>query len=155
MLPLKLALTIYLFTIIIYDLKTRIIPNWLTLPAMGGVLTWQFCKYALAMQPLWAVLIVLPFWIGLFVLWAVNLYGGGDAKLLMVLFGLWPRLDFLLMEAGISLLIGIPLLVRKYLGQSWPEATRNFGEALWQGQGGYPWGAVYALGGIIFAWLGI
>jgi len=151
----KLALTIYLVIIIVYDLKTRTIPNWLTLPAIVGVLAWQFCKSALTVQPLWAVLVVLVFWTALLVLWVINLYGGGDAKLLMVLFGLWPRVDFLLVEAGISLLIGIPLLVRKYRGQSWPGATRNFGEALWQGQGGYPWGAVYALGGIVFTWLGI
>ena len=149
MLPgLKLALTVYLAIVIVCDLRTRTIPNRLTLPVMAGVLGWQFYKTG------WAALVVLPFWAGIFALWTAHLYGGGDAKLLMVLVGLWPRADFLLVEAVISLLVGIPLLVWKYRGKPWPEAARGFRQALsWREQDGYPWGAVYALGGIIFAWL--
>ena len=145
----KLALTVYLAIVIVCDLRTRTIPNRLTLPVMVGVLGWQFCKTG------WAALVILAFWIGIFTLWAAHLYGGGDAKLLMVLFALWPRTDFLLVEAGLSLLIGIPLLIWKYRGKPWPEAARSFQQALEQKQGGYPWGAIYALGGIVFAWLGV
>jgi hypothetical protein len=131
---------------------------------------WQFYKVALAVQPLGDVLVVLLFWVVLVVLCAANLYGGGDAKVLMVLFGLWPRLDFLLVEVGISLLISVPLLIRKYWGKRWPEMLENSGKALWQKREGgdpfdspfdsaqdaaqgRPFGAVYALGGIVFTWL--
>jgi len=145
----RLALTVYLAIIAFYDLKFQIIPNWLTLPVMAGALFWQF------RESQWVAFSVLPFWLGAFALWLAGLYGGGDAKLLMALFALWPRTDFLLVEAGLSLLIGIPLLIWKYRGKPWPEAARSFQQALEQKQGGYPWGTVYALGGIIFAWLSV
>ncbi len=99
----SIALTIFLLVAALCDLRTLHVPNWLTLPALVGVLGWQVCHFDLAF---------VPFWIGCLLAWHLNAVGGGDAKVLMVLFGLFPDATLVyvfLVVAGVALvaLLGI------------------------------------------------
>jgi hypothetical protein len=61
---------------------------------------------------------ILIAWLCIFVLWRAHVMGGGDAKLLMGLYALFPDRVFLLMLAGSILLIRLPYLISKYAGRS-------------------------------------
>jgi Flp pilus assembly protein protease CpaA len=101
---LKLLLTVYLVVAAVLDFRTRQVPNWLTLPALVAVAVWR----------VWQLQFVfLLFWAGCVAAWLLNVLGGGDVKLLMVLFGVFPRVELfflLLAVAGVS--IAVVLLVR-------------------------------------------
>jgi Flp pilus assembly protein protease CpaA len=97
--PLYLAipLTLYLALAAAWDLSTRRVPNWMTLPIAALVLLWRLARLDASF---------LPFWLGCLALWALNALGGGDVKLLLVLFGFFPRLEqltLLLVIAGVCI----------------------------------------------------
>ena len=98
--------TAYLAIAALWDWRTARVPNWLTLPALGGVLglnvvltRWDF----------------LPYWLGIFAIWHLGILGGGDAKLLMVLFGLFPSYAFLVTTLVVVGGIFAVLLLIRYL----------------------------------------
>jgi len=107
------ALALWLGAMSVYDLKTRQVPNWLTLPPLLGVLAWQLAHG-------WQALIPLP---ALYLLWRLNIMGGADAKVLMALFGLWPTVDFLLFFCLGYLAIMLPVILwrhrRRLRGLGW------------------------------------
>lgn len=80
----SISLSAYLLLAAAWDLRTLQVPNWLTLPALGGVLIWRLVHMDVSF---------LPFWAACLVSWYVNILGGGDVKLLMVLFGLFPEVE--------------------------------------------------------------
>lgn len=107
------------------DFKTRLVPNAITYPLMAiGIV--RAIAYLDG--------IFLLYWAVLFTLWTVRFMGGGDAKLLMGLFGLYP--DFqLVWFVGLSILVtGLPYLAYKYRSQwrtipraiFWRLITRQF-----------------------------
>lgn len=146
------------------DLRTRKVPNWLTLPAMAafasagtaaraggavpaavlaaaGVLgLLLLARGAAGRLPLpgwllasWAVLaaiasaaggeprravveagLVCALWAALYGLWRVGVYGGGDARLLMALFALYPDADFAATLALGTLALVTPQLAWRY-----------------------------------------
>jgi len=111
LLLLKADVTAALGLAIYLDLKTRRIPNWLTLPWMALALAWQFGQ-----RGLWALWVLLIWW-GIFFGWALRFYQGGDAKLLMALFALWPDLRFFWALCAAAVLVGGVALLLRYRGR--------------------------------------
>jgi Flp pilus assembly protein protease CpaA len=87
------------------DFKTRLVPNTITYPLMliGLVRAITFRDG-----------IFLIYWAVLFALWTVRFMGGGDAKLLMGLFGLYPDFQLVWFVAASILVTGLPYLAYKY-----------------------------------------
>ncbi|RME46828.1 MAG: hypothetical protein D6796_08520, partial [Caldilineae bacterium] len=59
-----------------------------------------------------------------FLLWQLRLYGGGDAKVLMVLFGFYPAYTHLWAQIGVALAVSIPWLAFRYR-RRWRRALRT------------------------------
>lgn len=87
------------------DFKTRLVPNTITYPLMliGLVRAIAFRDG-----------IFLFYWAVLFTLWTVRFMGGGDAKLLMGLFGLYPDFQLVWFVAASIIVTGLPYLAYKY-----------------------------------------
>ena len=155
---LKIALSGALGFAVWLDVRTKTIPNGLTLPLMATGLIWQFGQQGL--RALW----VLVIWWALFFGWALHFYGGGDAKLLMALFGFWPDVRFFwALCVAVLLVAGSALLIR-YRGRMGELASfylsnllafklhPDEGEETTGGRGPYfTIGA--ALAGGVYAWL--
>jgi Flp pilus assembly protein protease CpaA len=106
----RIILSAYLALAAVWDLRTRRVPNWLTLPLLVAVLAWRVARWD------WAFV---PYWCGCLAAWLLNSLGGGDVKLLMGLFGLFPRVEMfylLLVFAGIG--IGVVLVARHLRARS-------------------------------------
>jgi Flp pilus assembly protein protease CpaA len=89
----------------LYDLRTHRVPNWVTYPMMlAGV------GRALAFTDG----TMLIYWLAIFSLWQVHFMGGGDAKLLMGFFGLFPVFQIAWLMAASILATGLPYLAFKY-----------------------------------------
>lgn len=82
----KIGITLYLLIATVWDFRTMEIPPWMTWPPLAAVLVWRTTQSDFRF---------VPFWGALFVIWLLNGMGGGDVKLLMVLFGLFPRIELL------------------------------------------------------------
>ena len=148
-----LVISAYLAVASIVDLKTHRVPNWLTLPPMMALGAVRLARFDL---------VFLAYWAGIYLCWLAQIWGGGDAKMLMVLFALWPRLDFLWVECLTILGLGLPFLIAKYWGRSPGElalrayarlVTRNIlpdEEELAAGPAA-TW--LLAAGGVVYSWL--
>ena len=109
----------------INDFRTRRVPNVVTYPLMmvGVVRAITFCDG-----------IFLLYWVVFFTLWTTRFMGGGDAKLLMGLFGLFPDFQLAWLVAFGILVTGLPYLAYKYRHQwrtipralFWRLITRQF-----------------------------
>jgi Flp pilus assembly protein protease CpaA len=87
------------------DFRIHRVPNWITYPLMlAGI------ARAIAL----ADATFLIYWAVLFSLWQVRFMGGGDAKLLMGFFGLYPDFQLAWFMAVSILITGIPYLLFKY-----------------------------------------
>lgn len=116
--PVGLALfAIYLAVAGAWDLKTRRVPNFLTLPGMGIVLLGRVIRIGLQIHAgvlAQAEMAFIFYWAGIWILWNAGLMGGGDAKLLMVLLGIFPTLEFLTLLLAVSGLTMAAVLVWRY-----------------------------------------
>lgn len=91
--------------IALHDLRTRRVPNLVTYPLMAvGILRAMFLR-----DPG-----VLAYWGVLWLLWTARFMGGGDAKLLMGLFGLFPDMQMTWLVSASVLVTGIPFLIYKH-----------------------------------------
>ncbi len=54
----KTILTAYLVLAAAWDLRTRRVPNWLTLPLLAGVLTWRLAQLDFTFVPYWCACLV-------------------------------------------------------------------------------------------------
>ena len=138
----------------VWDAWRARIPNWLTLPAMLAAAGYRIYEGH------WQFLMS---WLFIFLLWRVNVVGGGDAKLLMGLFALFPEPLFLLVFAVLGLVARILLVARKYWGRKPSELLASASGRLRTGrfmpshdelrtQGrSYAW--TYCLPGVIYLWL--
>ncbi len=100
-----------------WDLKTRRVPNFLTLPGIGVVLIWRTIRLvwmAHAGLPVLPELAFVPYWAGVWMLWTGRMMGGGDAKLLMILFGVFPTLQFLFLLLAVTGLTMALVLLWRY-----------------------------------------
>lgn len=104
----RMALTAWLIAVAVWDWRRGIIPNWLTLPVMlvvGGVRLYQGHLHVLAI------------WILLYLIWRLNIVGGGDAKLLMGLFALFPTYEFALLFSVLVLIVLMPAVIVRHWGK--------------------------------------
>ena len=102
------ALTCWLVAVAVWDWRWAIIPNWLTLPIMlaaGGVRLYQ------------GQTLVLAIWVLLYVMWRVNIMGGGDAKLLMGLFALFPTYKFAFLFSILVVAALTPVIIVRHWGR--------------------------------------
>lgn len=97
------------------DFKTRRVPNAVTYPliTVGIVRAIEFHDG-----------VFLLYWVVFFALWMSHFMGGGDAKLLMGLFGLFPDFQLAWFVAVSILVTGLPYLAYKYRHQ-WRTIPRN------------------------------
>ena len=109
----RVAVTLWLAVLSLWDRWQRRVPNWLVLPSMGAAFLWQV--YVSIVQRPNPVVFVVIAWIVVFAMWRGHIFGGGDAKLLMALFALFPTIDFLVLFSAVVCLTSIPLLVLKYV----------------------------------------
>ncbi len=87
------------------DFRIHRVPNWITYPLMlVGIVR--------AIVMLDATFLL--YWCVFFSLWQVRFMGGGDAKLLMGFFGLFPNFQLVWSMALSILITGIPYLIFKY-----------------------------------------
>lgn len=148
----KIGFTILLLCISVQDWRTRTVSAAITLP-------WMLIAVARAIAQRDPML--LPFWLGIFWLWRLHIYGGGDAKLLMGLFGLWPDLRLLWITSGALIVTGLPLLILKYARVSPRVLASGLAVRLTSGallptdeelNRGAPFAFAYCLAGAIYLW---
>jgi len=152
----SISLSAYLLLAAAWDLHTLQVPNWLTLPALCGVLAWRLAHLDVSF---------LPFWAACLVSWYVHVLGGGDVKLLMVLFGLFPEVGLVYtFLIGAAVILALLVLWRRArtrklqtgfvsLGQR-VLALNFFPSARALQEQGEPFTFVIALVGIVYVWWG-
>lgn len=160
-LALKLAVTLWLVIVSVWDLAQRRIPNVLVLPVMGAALLVQIYEAVIARSQ--GLNVALVAWALIYVLWRAHLFGGGDAKLLMALFALFPTLEFLRVFPVVILAVGIPLLVYRYARQGLSKIKEEWEPQIQERRvlpsqedlrrRGRPYGWTLALTGVVYAWL--
>ncbi len=101
----NVALSAYLTLAAAWDLKRGIVPNWLTVPALLAAGGWQLYQGQWEFLQAWAII---------FTLWMLRFFGGGDAKLMMALFALFPGVEFLVAFCWVALAATLPQIVLKY-----------------------------------------
>ncbi len=105
---------------------------------------------------------ILFFWSVIFLLWSLHFYGGGDAKLLMGLFGLMPDIRLLWIVSIVLVVTGIPFLAHKY----WHTPPRALASGLSRRiqSGGFlpsdqeldqgvPFAFAYCIAGAVYLWV--
>jgi Flp pilus assembly protein protease CpaA len=108
---------LYLAVVGAWDLRTREVPNFLTLPGIALVLLWRAIRVGVLFtkgMPFSSELAFVPYWIGVWMLWLGRAIGGGDAKLLMVLFGVFPRTEFLAVLVAVTGMTMAAVLLWRY-----------------------------------------
>lgn len=103
----------------------------------------------------------LAFWLVIFLLWSLHFYGGGDAKLMMGLFGLMPDVRLVWITSAVLLVTGVPVLVKKY----WRSSPRVLANGLSQRaqtgawlptdeelNRGVPFAFAYCIAGALYMW---
>lgn len=148
------AISAFLVSGAVCDLRTRQVSPLLTLPAMAlvGGLRFREAHYE-----------VFVTWLVIFFLWSAHFFGGGDAKVLMVETALFPGPGFLVTLSLFALACSVPMLVVKYRRSSPLVLARSFAHRVWAGQffptgrelkeEGRPTTWIFALAGIAYAWL--
>lgn len=97
------------------DFRIHRVPNWITYPLM-------LVGVARAMVIMDATF--LAYWMILFSLWQIRFMGGGDTKLLMGFFGLFPDVQLAWVMAISILVTGLPYLAFKYR-REWRSLPRT------------------------------
>jgi Flp pilus assembly protein protease CpaA len=180
---LKLAITAWLGAVAFWDLRTARVPNQLTLPAMAATGGFRLCLglWGLVLvllrvahggnpapsgcgciQGIENLLFTLVAWAIIFGAWKLNIMGGGDAKLTMVLFALFPTYNFVLTFCLVALAALLPLLVLQHWGKRPFEALGEIAFRLQTGlfptrqeleRKGKQYAWVFCLPGVIYLWL--
>jgi len=161
----RLSLTAWLAAACYFEHKRRRIPNWLTLPGMAASIGWGIFARMHASERLVNYLVVAAaIWFAIYLIWGVfHWFAAGDAKLLMVLFALFPHIKMFWTLCGTIVVVGGIVLLRKYRGKAKELKafyqssllSRKFGptrEELLK-TGDFPLTYPIALGGVVHAWL--
>ena len=161
-LAIKVAITVWLIVISVWDRMHRRVPNVLVLPAMLGALVYQVYQSVTSGE--WnRLLFIVVVWAAVFMLWRLHVFGGGDAKLLMALFAFFPTVQFLVLFSVVVLIVSVPLLIVKYARRGFRTSLRGAGQRIASGQvlpteqelqtQGSPHCWSLALPGVIYLWL--
>lgn len=103
----------------------------------------------------------LAFWLMIFLLWSLHFYGGGDAKLLMGLFGLMPDVRLVWITSAVLLVTGVPVLVKKYWRSSPHVLVNGLSQRAQTGawlptdeelNRGVPFAFAYCIAGALYMW---
>ena len=105
----QIILTLAFAAMACVDRRTGIVPPGLSLPLLSVAALAAFARFGLTRD-----LAVVPYWLGILLLYRLNAFGGGDAKLVLAQFGLWPDARLLQWHIAVQLGAGIPLLVWKH-----------------------------------------
>jgi Flp pilus assembly protein protease CpaA len=108
----KIVVSVWLVAVAVVDRLERRVPNVLVLPAMAGALGWQV-YLAFRDKSLGSLVAMLVVWVIIFGIWRLHFFGGGDAKLLMALFGLFPTIKFMMLWAVVVVVLGVPRMIYK------------------------------------------
>lgn len=148
----KIGFSALLLGISVQDFRTRTVSPAITLPWMTiGLFR------ALVLKDV----SFLPYWLCIFWLWTMHLYGGGDAKLLMGLTGLWPDTRLVWITSAVLLVVGLPMLVCKYWGTPVQNLLGGLSKRFASGalfpnddelNQGIPFAFAYCLAGAIYIW---
>ena len=161
-LAVKVAFTAWLVAVSVWDRLQARVPNYLVLPVMFGAMIWRL--YAAVRMGAWGPLgFAAIAWVVLYALWLGNVFGGGDAKLLMALFAAFPTIQFLVFFSIVVLLVSMPMLIIKYAKQGLRTSLQNTRRRLAEGRllptaeqlrsEGRPHCWSLALPGVIYLWL--
>ena len=94
-------------------------------------------------------LYVLAIWVLLYLIWRMNIMGGGDAKLLMGLFALFPTYEFALIFSVLVLAALTPTMIVRHWGKRPSDLLPTQEELRTKGQQ-YAW--VFCLPGVVYLW---
>ncbi len=183
---LRTAATLWLLAITYVDARTATISNWLTVPAMALLGGWRMLRaggyalrsvavrvgapsggrlgYAVSDQQALSVLLLMVLAGAIsFVLWALHILGGGDAKTLMGIFALFPTVEFALFLTIGVLVLSLPLLVLRLRHRRLLEVLQALGKRLKEGpffptqrelqEQGRPYAWTFCLPGVVYLWL--
>jgi Flp pilus assembly protein protease CpaA len=152
-LGIRLILTAWLVAVAAWDWRRAIIPNLLTLPVMlaaGGVRLYQGHLHVLAI------------WVLLYLIWRVNIVGGGDAKLLMGLFALFPTYEFALLFSILMLAVSVPLIIARHWGKRPSDLAAAVADRIGRGRflptreelevKGQQYAWTFCLPGLVYLW---
>jgi Flp pilus assembly protein protease CpaA len=181
----RVAITLWLLTIAYVDARTATISNQLTLPAMALLGAWRVLRVAAYVlnavitrlgrppsgwvqrlfadqQALAALLFMSLAWGFCFALWELHVLGGGDAKTLMGIFGLFPTSDFAVFLAAAVLILSLPLLLLRLRGRRLRDIPGAIGQRLQEGtlfptqreleEEGQPYAWTFCVPGVVFLW---
>ncbi|RME48206.1 MAG: prepilin peptidase [Chloroflexi bacterium] len=150
---LRVGLSAWLIAIAVWDVRTARIPNWLTFPVMLAAGAWRLYHH---------VWLILPIWVLIYMIWKVNIVGGGDAKLLMGLFALFPTYEFAFLFAVVVLVVSLPLLYRKHWWRRPAQMAQGVAQRISSGQifptheelqtEGQQYAWTFCLPGLIYLW---
>ena len=153
---LKIVLTAWLLAIAYLDMRTAMISNRLTLPAialLGGLHVFGGARYLLKAavarlglssatfwqrtasdERAWSALLFMILALACaFALWELHILGGGDTKTLMGILALFPSGDFVAFLAAAVLILSLPLLVLRLRGKRWRDLPSALHERLQRG----------------------
>jgi len=138
---LKVLLSAWLVAVAVWDRVEQRIPNALVLPALGAVGVWRIhaALRGRTLAPLGGMLLA---WGVVLALWRWRVWGAGDAKLLMVLFGLFPNASFALLLAGVFVVCEVACM-RARGGRAGPQSWRTRS---------HPDAWMPALAGLLYLW---
>jgi Flp pilus assembly protein protease CpaA len=113
------GMSVWLLWIGLDDIRIRRVPNTVTYPLMLiGIVRAVACGDGTC----------LLYWVVFFTLWMMRFMGGGDAKLLMGLFGIYPDFQLAWLVGLCVLITGLPYLAFKYRSR-WRTIPRTL---LWR-----------------------
>ena len=149
----KVLVSSWLGVVAVWDWRSGLIPNWLTLPV--AVVVGAVHLY----RGRWYVVLI---WLVLFLIWRVHIIGGGDAKFLMGLFALFPTQQFALLFGTMVLAVSIPLMVLKHWSSDPVKILESIAKTLDAGdplpdeedlrRHGRRYAWTYCLPGIVYTW---
>lgn len=119
----RAAIVGWMAYVAIRDSRHGIIPNKVTGPVLIGVGLWQLAYGLLTivapdLRSEWfRIFGMLSAYAIIFGMWMLHFIGGGDAKFLMAMFALFPRMSFVAVMASVLLVITSALLVRELWGR--------------------------------------
>jgi Flp pilus assembly protein protease CpaA len=186
-LGIRLALTAWVAAVAVWDWRRAIIPNRLTLPVVAAVAAtrlgqalWYalyllvlridlgslgrtaFTRWPADPQAPWRLGVILGIWVLIFSLWELNIIGGGDAKLLMGLFALFPTYEFALLFAILVLAVSVPMIIARHWGKRPSDLAAAVADRIGRGRflptreeletKGQQYAWTFCLPGVVYLW---